>query len=277
MKEQTKSEAVYSAYEGASSDRGSKNIWNNKEIVAPLLYMLVPEFEGMDTAQVMTYMDSEIRDFEVPVNDFDPAASGELSTLDVHLKGDENVLSSLHEKEICFDKYFTVINPRPHEVHAAMGHSPENDKCKLSFHLHIDLEMQKSCRPSNPSYPITKRAIMSVIIVRLGKESGKEEIFDYIDSIFTADIPRMQKYSDVVWQEDLEEEANSMITAEDYVGWRREAKARDQGLAEGMAKGENMSMVLISCLLNDGRSNDIRKVTEDESYRQQLFKEYNIE
>ena len=178
-----------------------------------------------------------------------------------------------------------------------MGHSPENDKCKLSFHLHIDLEMQKSCRPSNPSYPITKRAIMSVIIVRLGKESGKEEIFDYLDSIFTADIPRMQKYSDVVWQEDIEQEANNMITAEDYVGWRREAKARDQGLAEGMAKGraegmakgraegktegraegKNMSMVLISCLLNDGRSNDIRKVTEDESYRQQLFKEYNIE
>ena len=65
---------------------------------------------------------------------------------------------------------------------------------------------------------------MTVIIVRLGDLPGNERIFDYIDSVFNADIERMQKYSDVEWPETLREEAGAVLTMEDYVGRRREAK-----------------------------------------------------
>ena len=53
---------------------------------------------------------------------------------------------------------------------------------------------------------------MTVIIVRLGDLPGNERIFDYIDSVFNADIERMQKYSDVEWPETLREEAGAVLT-----------------------------------------------------------------
>ena len=54
-------------------------------------------------------------------------------------------MSSLVEKLARFDIRFKIINPKL---------STE----KIRVNLHIDMEAQKSYRPSNPSYPILKRA-----------------------------------------------------------------------------------------------------------------------
>jgi len=53
------------------------------------------------------------------------------------------------EKLVRFDIRFKIINPKL---------STE----KIRVNLHIDMEAQKSYRPSNPSYPILKRAVYYV-------------------------------------------------------------------------------------------------------------------
>ena len=68
---------------------------------------------------------------------------------DLRLTKEDSELSSLVEKLVRFDIRFKIINPKL---------STE----KIRVNLHIDMEAQKSYRPSNPSYPILKRAVYYV-------------------------------------------------------------------------------------------------------------------
>ena len=65
---------------------------------------------------------------------------------DLRLTKEDSELSSLVEKLVRFDIRFKIINPKL---------STE----KIRVNLHIDMEAQKSYRPSNPSYPILKLAV----------------------------------------------------------------------------------------------------------------------
>ena len=170
---------------------------------------------------------------------------------DLRLTKEDSELSSLVEKLVRFDIRFKIINPKL---------STE----KIRVNLHIDMEAQKSYRPSNPSYPILKRAVyyvardlssqlsmitqatdysklekcysiwicaedvpkklqntlteysfskkdiigvadepeedydlLTVIIIRQGKETEENGIFEYLNGIFDGDIKRIQKYSHI--------------------------------------------------------------------------------
>lgn len=50
-----------------------------------------------------------------------------------------------------------------------------------------------------------------------------------------------------------------------------------QGMAQGMERGQNLFAQLISRLLTDGRTEDIRQAAEDEAARKRLYKEYGME
>ena len=53
-------------------------------------------------------------------------------------------------------------------------------------------------------------------------------------------------------------------------------EGRKEGRKEGRADGARMVTQLIANLLNAGRDGDIKKVTENEAYRDQLFVEFGL-
>ena len=204
----------------------------------------------------------------------------------LRLTKEDSELSSIVEKMVRFDIRFKIINPRL---------STE----KIRVNLHIDMEAQKSYRPSNPSYPILKRAVyyvardlasqlsiitqatdysklekcysiwicaedvpkklqntlteyafskkdiigitdepeedydlLTVVVIRQGKETEDSGIFDYLKGLFTSDINRIQKYSHIKWSEPFKKEADKMTGFGDMIYER------------GIRTGEQRGMIL---------------------------------
>ena len=217
---------------------------------------------------------------------------------DLRLTKEDSELSSLVEKLVRFDIRFKIINPKL---------STE----KIRVNLHIDMEAQKSYRPSNPSYPILKRAVyyvardlssqlstitqttdysklekcysiwicaedvpkklqntlteysfskkdiigvadepeedydlLTVIIIRLGKETEEKGIFDYLKGLFTGDIKRIQRYSHIEWSEPFQEEASKMTGFGDMIYERGIQQGMQQGMQQGIQQGRHEGMIL---------------------------------
>ena len=104
MNDATRMELEEAKKIGPKNDKGAKSLWSNKEIVAPLLSLLIPEYKGMSTAEVMGCIEGEIRDDSESVNDFDPGSDS------MYIDGSDTTLSSQHEKDIHFDKFFTIFH-----------------------------------------------------------------------------------------------------------------------------------------------------------------------
>lgn len=119
----------------AKYDEQSKTIWRFKELIAPILQMTVEEFQGMPVKDVIACIDEPTIKNGKTVDDVSPY----IDILDT-----EQI--SLTEKLIRYDTHLRVKNPKL---------STED----MLIMLHIDLEIQNEYKPSNPSYPITKRAI----------------------------------------------------------------------------------------------------------------------
>ena len=166
------------------------------------------------------------------------------------------------------------------------------------------MEAQKSYRPSNPSYPILKRAVyyvardlssqlsmitqttdysklekcysiwicaenvpkklqntlteysfskkdiigiadepeedydlLTVVIIRQGKETEESGIFDYLKGLFTSDINRIQKYSHIKWSEPFKKEAGKMTGFGDMIYERGIRTGEQSGIQKGIQKG----------------------------------------
>ena len=79
--------------------------------------------------------------------------------------------------------------------------------------------------------------LLTVIIIRLGKETEEKGIFDYLKGLFTGDIKRIQRYSHIEWSEPFQEEASKMTGFGDMIYER----GIQQGRHEGMILGALMS------------------------------------
>lgn len=245
MRDETKMDVYTSGVTGAEYDAGMKQLMSNKEIIVPILQMTVPEFKTCSQEEILQCLDISSITKDDFVSDIPNVEK------DLRLTKEDSELSSLVEKLVRFDIRFKIINPKL---------STE----KIRVNLHIDMEAQKSYRPSNPSYPILKRAVyyvardlssqlstitqttdysklekcysiwicaedvpkklqntlteysfskkdiigvadepeedyelLTVIIIRLGKETEEKGIFDYLKGLFTGDIKRIQRYSHI--------------------------------------------------------------------------------
>ena len=298
MRDETKMDVYTSGVTGAEYDAGMKQLMSNKEIIVPILQMTVPEFKTCSQEEILQCLDIS----SITKDDF------------------VSELSSLVEKLVRFDIRFKIINPKL---------STE----KIRVNLHIDMEAQKSYRPSNPSYPILKRAVyyvardlssqlstitqttdysklekcysiwicaedvpkklqntlteysfskkdiigiadepedeydlLTVIMIRQGKEPEENGIFEYLNGIFDGDINRIQKYSHIKWSEPFQKEASKMTGFGDRIyekGMRTgEQKGIQQGRHEGMILGALMSGK-VSKMLNLPLE-EIKKVQEQQ-------------
>ena len=83
--------------------------------------------------------------------------------------------------------------------------------------------------------------LLTVIIIRLGKETEEKGIFDYLKGLFTGDIKRIQRYSHIEWSEPFQEEASKMTGFGDMIYERGIQQGIQQGCHEGMILGALMS------------------------------------
>ena len=75
--------------------------------------------------------------------------------------------------------------------------------------------------------------LLTVIIIRLGKETEEKGIFDYLKGLFTGDINRIQKYSHIEWSEPFQEEAGKMTGFGDRIYERGIRKGEQRGMIHG--------------------------------------------
>ena len=239
---------------------------------------MVEEYRGCSVEEIVGFIDeSSIRDD--PVDDVSAAA--ELHELPTEL-------SSVTDKLIRYDVRFEAVNPRLSDE-------------KLTFFLHIDIEVQNDYRPG---YPIVKRGIyyaardigaqlgalteqtdynalqkaysiwicnervpeaeqntatvyhiekqdlighvdeaesnydlMTVVILRRGKEAGTEEIFDYLHGLFHHDFTRIKKYVDISDDEALRKEVGSMSGLGETIFEKGMQQGMQQGIQQGVQQG----------------------------------------
>ncbi len=292
MRDETKIDVYTSGVTGAEYDAGMKQLMSNKEIIVPILQMTVSEFKTCSQEEILQCLDISSITKDDFVNDVPNIEK------DLRLKKEDSELSSLVEKLVRFDIRFKIINPRL---------STE----KIKVNLHIDMEAQKSYRPSNPSYPILKRAVyyvardlssqlstitqttdysklekcysiwicaedvprklqntlteysfskkdiigiidepeedydlLTVVVIRQGKETKENGIFDYLNGLFDCDINRIQKYSHIKWSEPFQKEASKMTGFGDRIYEKGMRTGELNGIQKGIQQGRRDGMIL---------------------------------
>lgn len=307
MRDETKMDVYTSGVTGAEYDAGMKQLMSNKEIIVPILQMTVPEFKTCSQEEILQCLDISSITKDDFVSDIPNVEK------DLRLTKEDSELSSLVEKLVRFDIRFKIINPKL---------STE----KIRVNLHIDMEAQKSYRPSNPSYPILKRAVyyvardlssqlstitqttdysklekcysiwicaedvpkklqntlteysfskkdiigvadepeedydlLTVIIIRLGKETEEKGIFDYLKGLFTGDIKRIQRYSHIEWSEPFQEEASKMTGFGDMIYERGIQQGMQQGMQQGIQQGRHEGMIL-GALMSGKTPEEVSKI-----------------
>lgn len=86
--------------------------------------------------------------------------------------------------------------------------------------------------------------LLTVIIIRLGKEAEEKGIFDYLKGLFTGDIKRIQRYSHIEWSEPFQEEASKMTGFGDMIYERGIQQGMQQGMQQGIQQGRHEGMIL---------------------------------
>ena len=85
--------------------------------------------------------------------------------------------------------------------------------------------------------------LLTVIMIRQGKEPEENGIFEYLNGIFDGDINRIQKYSHIKWSEPFQKEASKMTGFGDRI-MKRNAYRRQKGIQQGIQQGRHEGMIL---------------------------------
>ena len=216
-------------------DNVVKEIFDKPKVVATILRLAVPEFQGMTMEEILPYI-LEISD-EVPVDDISSAA----------LRNQPQEKTSLLGKIVTYDKHIKARNPKAGE---------------LNITLYFDFEFQNEYREATLKYPLLKRGwlyaareldsqlgvltedtdystlqksysiwicnehvpadeqnsmtryhivrddvighsqdvpenydLMEVIMIRRGDAEIDEELFDFLNGIFKSEAERVGKYT----------------------------------------------------------------------------------
>lgn len=119
--------------------------------------------------------------------------------------------------------------------------------------------------------------LMDVVILNLGDADQKsdQEILNLLNVLFSADIPpeekkeRLSNNFHIAMTEELESEVRFMCNLSHALV----EQGVQQGIQQGVQQGEDMLARLIQKLFSLGRAEDVRRVAEDQEYRNTLMKE----
>ena len=134
MKEQTKI-LIAATKDQAEYDNACKNLFKNKEILAPVLKYAIGEYKDFTVEEIIGFIDGVSISIDTPVDD-----------VSVMVDSSDTEMASLSDKLIRYDVRLRSLNPLL-------------SKGEVLVHIHIDFEVQNNYRPSDPPYPMIKRGI----------------------------------------------------------------------------------------------------------------------
>ena len=134
MKEQTKI-LIAATKDQAEYDNACKNLFKNKEILAPVLKYAILEYKDYTVEEIIGFIDGVSISIDTPVDD-----------VSVMVDPSDTEMASLSDKLIRYDVRLRSLNPLLSEG-------------EVLVHIHIDFEVQNNYRPSDPPYPVIKRGI----------------------------------------------------------------------------------------------------------------------
>ena len=119
--------------------------------------------------------------------------------------------------------------------------------------------------------------LMEVVIVRLGGEEQNEKgLMDLLYGVFSGDQKKVLSYIPDSDSQIRQKEVSDMLSMISYAEEKGEKRGEKKGEKKGIKKGENRLGMLMKMLLNDKRYADAERASEDEKYREQLYKEFEI-
>ena len=138
MRNETKQSMMISLQNGQKYDESCKEVFRNREVIAPILKYVVDEFRDCTLEEIIKCIDADSIAEDIPVDELPPGWK-DLGT----------EMASVYEKTIHYDVHFKAQNPKL-----------SNNNFKVM--LRVDFEVQNRYRSMRPRYPLIKRAIYYV-------------------------------------------------------------------------------------------------------------------
>lgn len=197
MRQETEESMAKALQNGQKYDESCKEVFKNREVIAPILKYVVSEFKDCTQEEIIRCIDADSIREEIPVGDLPP-----------EVKDQGTEMEAVFERSIRYDIHFKAKNPVL---------SDEN----ILVMIHVDFEVQNNYRPTDPEYPVVKRAVYYAareISSQLGKLTEKTNY---------ADIEKC--YSIWVCNENVPQELQNTVTRyslakEDMIGTANEPK-----------------------------------------------------
>ena len=134
--------------------------------------------------------------------------------------------------------------------------------------------LQRSSRLLSMRYFNTAEAdLIEIIIVRLGGENQDQKgLVDFLYGLFSGNQEKVLSYIPDSDKPVRQKEVADMLSMISYA----EENGIKKGEKRGEKKGENRLGTLMNILLKNKRYSDAEKASEDEEYREELYKEYKL-
>ena len=118
---------------------------------------------------------------------------------------------------------------------------------------------------------------MEVVIVRLGGEEQNEKgLMDLLYGVFSGNQKKVLSYIPDSDSQIRQKEVSDMLSMISYAEERGEKRGEKKGEKKGIKKGEDRLGTLMKILLDAERYADAKRASKDETYREQLYKEFKI-
>lgn len=115
--------------------------------------------------------------------------------------------------------------------------------------------------------------LIEIIIVRLGGENQDQKgLVDFLYGLFSGNQEKVLSYIPDSYKPVRQKEVADMLSMISYA----EENGIKKGEKRGEKKGENRLGTLMNILLKNKRYSDAEKASEDEEYREELYKEYKL-
>ena len=184
MKIETKYDIASSVNIGAEYDKGVKKLFKSKEIIVPIMEMVIPEFEGCSQEEILNCLDLASITSDEVVSDAPVSETDEY-----RIRGEDTELSGGSDKLIRFDSKFRIRNPKLSEENVLVN-------------LHIDLEEKLYAEESNLSH-YKKRTLLCRKGFEQSAWSGnwKDKLCRSGEVLFNLDLSgrcpgKIEKYND---------------------------------------------------------------------------------
>ena len=119
--------------------------------------------------------------------------------------------------------------------------------------------------------------LIEIIIVRLGGENQDQKgLVDFLYGLFSGNQEKVLSYIPDSDKPVRQKEVADMLSMISYAEENGIKKGEKRGEKRGEKKGENRLGTLMNILLKHKRYSDAEKASEDEEYREELYKEYKL-